>query len=383
MIHGGNNIDTESAKMTRRAFAGHGYELEEVSVLEPAAKSKLQTLLRERRQDLAFFISSNFWALNVRSGTSLLHTLTGIPLVVLMHDHPVYFMHQLSSSLDGAIIFAPGADAADFIAKYYPIRVRAIAYPGVLPSVAAAPPPRFEEFSARKNMLLCPINLIVEGLTIDDAWREIKALPRARGARAERLAEAALIDCETPLHVISECLSANGDPEIAIEDLRPVLNFVKLWRRTRLVEAIVELPALISSGYVPPELARKYPKKFTTLTMSQTIPLYAQYRFVVNATPLLCYLIHDRLSEALLNNTACVTDANVAVKQYFEDEKDMIFVDYGSPDLTGKISRFLDDPQRAFALTVRCHEILRDASFSKDAHEELLSAVARPRKSTA
>ena len=117
-IHGGNPIDTETATLARRGFAEHGYELEDLSVLAPDAADRLHSLLRERGQELFFFYSSNFWAINIHNNGRLLHTLTGVPLVILMHDHPVYFLHQLSPSLDGALIFAPSSDLAEFITKH-------------------------------------------------------------------------------------------------------------------------------------------------------------------------------------------------------------------------------------------------------------------------
>jgi hypothetical protein len=374
-IHAGHPIEIEAAKLSRRDFAEYVYELEEFSVVDPQAHAILKNLLRDRSHELFFFYSMNFWALNIRNGDKLLHRLTGIPLAVMMHDHPVYFLHQLSPSLNGIVIVAPGEELPDFIAKHYGIAATAIGDPGFRPHLrAAGPAPNFDDFSNRRNMLLCPMNLNIAGQNIDDIWATIKALPEPRRKRAVRLIDAALTDCMTPLHLISERLSASGDPELAVEDLRWVLNYVKLWRRMWLIEKLVDLPILISSAYVPADLERRYPEKFTLLTRSETIPLYRQFRFVVNTNPLI-HCFHERVTEALIGNSVCVTDRNIVIDRYFQDDRDMVFVDYTRPDLAERLTQLIDDPQRAFELTVNSYKVRMQPAFSGDAHRELIDTI--------
>ena len=382
-IHGGNSIDTETATFVRRGFAEHGYELEDLSVIAPNAADRLHSLLRNRGQELFFFCSSNFWAINIHNNGRLLHTLTGIPLVILMHDHPVYFLHQLSPSLDGALIFAPSGDLAEFITKHYPIAVKTVANTGVFPpDNNAKRPPDLEQFLARENVLLCPMNLTVHGQTIDDIRQGIRALPEPRRARTMRLIEAGLTECFTPLHVISENLTAAGDAEIEVEDLAWAFNYIKLWRRRWLIEALIDLPICVTSEYVPAELARKYSRKFgKPLTMTETLPLYAKYRFVVNSSAM--NAIHDRVTQALINNAVCITDPNPTIARYFTDGREMVFVDYGRTDLAERISRLIENPERAFEMTVQSYAVWNQPGFYQGSYRDLLDAVAAHVNSTA
>lgn len=381
-IHGGNPIDTETAAFVRRGFAEHGYEVEDLSVLAPDAAERLHALLRERGHELFFFYSSNFWAINIHDKGRLLHTLTGIPLVALMHDHPVYFLHQLSSGLDGTLIFAPSGDLAEFIAKHYPIAVKTIVNTGVFPpDKNAMRAPDRDQFLGRENMLFCPLNLSVHGQTIDDIWQGITSLPEARRARTVRLIEAGTTECFTPLHVISENLAAAGDAEIEVEDLAWAFNYIKLWRRKWLIEALIDLPIRVTSDYVPPEFERKHADKFTkALTMTQTLPLYAEYRFVVNSSPM--NAIHDRVTQALFNNAVCITDPNPTLARFFTDDRDMVFVDYRRADLAERITRLIENPERAFDMTVQSYAVWSRPEFYQGSYRDLLDAVVAQVNST-
>jgi hypothetical protein len=373
-IHAGSQIDAGSAQLARLPFAELGYRFEELSVLEADAEVRLKRLLRDQGDALLFFYSSNFWAINIHNREHLLHSLTGIPLVILMHDHPIYFLHNISPSLDGTLIFAPGEDAVDFIDKHYRISTKTIPNAGY-PALGETIAPVFDEFLARKNMFLWAMNLSVLGMNIDDAWAVVKALPRLRRERAIRLINASLTDCLKPLHLISEQLAAAGDPEITIEDLRHVLNFVKVWRRNRVLRQLIDLPILVSSDYVPADLELKYPQKFTLLSMQETIPLYGEYRFIVNVTPLLTHQLHDRITNALTANTVCVTDTNVLLAQHFKNGYDMLFFDYETTNLAETVSGFLDNPEKAFALTVNAFDTYRKSTFILDSYRNLIRAV--------
>jgi hypothetical protein len=218
------------------------------------------------------------------------------------------------------------------------------------------------------------MNLSVYGLNIDDIWARIKALQPDRAGRAERLIEIALADCYTPLHVLSERMAAAGDPEIAIEDLRWVMDFVKLWRRLTVIRALIDLPALFSTAYVPPEFERRCPDKFTLLTRPQTVPLYGRYRFVVNVNPLIdCF--HERVTESLRNNSVCVTDPNAVIARHFRDDVDMLFIDYRRGDLTERAWRLIDDPEAAFAMTVSSFAQRSRPEFEGNAHARLIAAA--------
>lgn len=381
-IHGGNAIDDETARTIRGEVAAFGLGLEPISVTDPEAALKLSTLLRDRRPDVFCFLSSNFWALNIRNGDQLLHKLTDIPLVCYLQDHPVYFLHLVSPSLDGVVMFALGDDCGDFIAKHYGVRATTIAQPsGPLPHYMENEPDR-ADFLGRKNQLLCPMNLTIFGLTIDDVWDAIKALPAPRGSRVKKMIDIMLTDCVTPLHVASERLANAGEPEIAVEDLQWVLNFVKLWRRLQLVDMLIELPILVSSEYVPADHERKYPQKFTLLTVPETIRLYRQYRFVVNANPLITGAFHDRVTQAITNNAVCITDPNAVLHRHFHDEQEMLFVDYSRSDLADKITLYLEDPNLAYTMTVRCFDVWKQYAGLETAYRRLLGVVTDMRSRT-
>lgn len=373
-IHAGHPIETEAARLSRLDFARFGLELREFSVVGPDAENELKEILRSDGDCILFFYSMNFWALNIHQGSTLVHDATGIPLAIMMHDHPVYFLHQLSRALNGTIIVAPGDELPDFIAKHYGIEAEVIPDPGYRPHMSDhGAEPDFEKFRQRKNALLCPMNLCVYGLNINDIWSRIGSLPRSRSERAKRLIDAALTDSVTPLHIVSEKLTSIGDSEIAVEDLRWVMDFIKVWRRMRVVRALLDFPALFSTAYVPPEF-NKYRSKFTLLDRSETIPLYGDFRFTVNVNPLIDCL-HERVTEALRNQSVCVTDPNGVIATNFVDAEDMLFIDYKNDNLGARVSELLDNPEKAFALTVSSDRKRRLPHFAGSAHQRLIAAV--------
>ena len=213
LIHCGHPNDYEVAKPKRRSLAEFGFSMVDLSINDPGVVGKLNALLTERRSEIFCFLSDNYYGAGIRAGEQLLHRLTGIPIVFFLHDHPLYFLGHQSPALEGGIVFAPGPDLLDFVAKYYPADTL-----GVVNSAFSLPPyalgePRYEEFVSRKNMLLCPMNLAVGGLTLDGLWRQLKELPSVRRDFALRLTETALTDCLTPLHVHAEALARAAQAE--------------------------------------------------------------------------------------------------------------------------------------------------------------------------
>ena len=375
-LHDGGPIETVAAANLRREFAPLGIALEECSVLAADAYEQIARWVRAQPRPRCF-LSSNFWALNVRGRRGeLLHKMSGIPLVVHMEDHPVYFLQQLSPALEGTVIFAPGEEFAGYIAAHYPFAARVVANPGYLPVPPEAQPSQ-ERFLQRENALLCPMNLTVYGRNIHQTWETIEALPARRSARVKRLIDAALTDCLTPLHVVSERLAAAGDPEEWPEDARWALDYVKIWRRTQIVEMLAELPALFLTGYVPPHLLAKYPQKFTLLPRTQTMPLYNRYRFVVNSNPLLATCVHERVSDALANAAVVISDPNEIMMRYFRDGRDMVVIDYENRDLTARAAALLDDPARAYAMTCCAWKTCQGQTQTRDAFARLVAALSR------
>jgi|GEM_PF-5908250 len=374
-IHGGAVTDIESAKTARRTFTELGYTLDDFSLGgDDRAADRLSEYLNQYGQELAFFLGSNAYTFAFRQGTALLHDITGIPLVMMLHDHPIYFRDAITSDANGLIVLATDEPSRDFIREHYPASLTTIVNYGSIPANATDDEPAFEEFQRRQNALLCPMNLIIHGLTIDTAWAQIQQLPEPRRARARRLCDAVLYDFETPLQVISDRMHAAGDPASDINDVRFVLNFVKLWRRNHVIRQLIELPMLVGSEYVPADLAFDYPEKFRPLDWLQTIPLYRTYRFVLNLNPLLTGALHDRVTNALFANAVAITDPNAFVRQYFEDEVDMLFVDLG-PSTVEKVARYLDDPEAAFALTRNAARKRRQYDFWVSSYRELVTEV--------
>ncbi len=166
------------------------------------------------------------------------------------------------------------------------------------------------------------MNLSLWEMNLDGYWAMIKALPASRRAFAIALVERTLTDCFTPIHVVAEGLSesiAHEDRSALLNDLKIALCFVKLWRRNQMIRALIELPILVSSEYVPADLELKYPQKFTLLSMAETLPLYERHRFILNSFPMMTYALHDRVLNAMFANSVIITDQNNTTRNNFSD----------------------------------------------------------------
>ncbi len=382
-LHSGHPNDFESARYMRRNLANFGYELVEVALSDQqAAQTTLNDILRTRNDEMFCFLSDNYYALQVSNGQgALLHEMTGIPLVIMQHDHPLHFIPQQTPKLAGTITFVQGEDSRGFIADHYPAKTITIANTGSLPPIEPEIPD-FAQFEGRENAILAPMNLNFGAVTLDVAWAQIKSLPGERRTLATALAEAALTDCSTPLHVIAAGLPhglLGEEARAAVSDQLLVLTFVKLWRRHQMVRTLIELPILWSSETVPADLQFKYPEKFTLLSMAETVARYREYRFTLNSHPLLSDLLHDRVLMATALNSVCITDVNTAVQRYFKNGVDAIFFDYSQlSEMPKKIAGYLEDPRRAFELTVQAAAV-RDATESfgyRKGYANLLEAIA-------
>jgi hypothetical protein len=393
-LHSGHQIFSELAKYPRAGLTNHGYAIEEISYRDPEAFTRLKRLLTERASEIFCFYSFNYYIkeLSLRNSWAarqedsikktisptdeiLLHELTDIPLVVHLCDHPLYFLSYESSAFDGTIVYVDGNDHIDFMKKHFRSKSIYVRQRLAAPTLISNPPDR-EQFFARRNEIFCPMNLSVTGATVDDFWTRIKGLPALRRDRATRLVEVALYDCLTPLHVISERLTSAGDPEIEIADLLPVLGFIKLWRRTEMIRALIDLPILVSSDFVPANLGRKYPKKLTSTSVPETLRLYRTFRYVLNSFPLMNYALHDRLVTAFSENSVVITDRNTLTTEIFRDGTDLIFFEYNVPQIAAKVDAYIQNPERAFQITLNMYERRTTGRlFSEDGYVSLIEAV--------
>jgi hypothetical protein len=393
-VHSGHQAFSQSAKYPRAGLTKHGYVIEEISFRDPEAFTRLKRLLTERASEIFCFYSFNYYIkdLSLRNSWAarqedsirkalppndelLLHELTGIPLVVHLGDHPMYFLSYESPAFDGTIVYVDGNDHIDFMKKHFRSKSIYVRQPLAAPTLISNPPDR-EQFFARRNAIFCPMNLSVMGATVDDFWTRIKGLPALRRDRATRLVEVALYDCVTPLHVISERLTRAGDPEIEIADLLPVLNFIKLWRRTEMIRALIDLPILVSSDFVPVNLGLKYPKNFTSTPIPQTLMFYRTFRYVLNSFPLMNYALHDRLASAFSVNSVVITDRNTLTTELFRDGTDLIFFEYNVPNIAAKVDAYIQNPERAFQITLNMYERQTIGQlFSEDGYVSLIEAV--------
>jgi hypothetical protein len=313
-----------------------------------------------------------------------LHTATRIPLVFFLMDHPLFFHDVQSAEYDDAIVFLPGSDVSDYIAKYYPSRSTVVAFQGFFEAPYPRRAPLFEDFLGRANVILCPLNLALWGENLDSIWHRIKALPTGRRDILIRIIDAALTDCFTPLHVIAAGLrpETRSNPESTIDDDKYALHFIKLWRRNRLIRSLIDLPILVSSNYVPADLEFAYPDKFVNLTTDETFDLYRTFRFVLNSFPLMTETVHDRMVHSMYNGCVMVTDQNNWTRRHLRDEVHALFFDYLGDDNVEKLGRYLDDPAAAFALTENSSRLLGSSStFNIDSFADLIRAL-RDRRST-
>jgi hypothetical protein len=219
------------------------------------------------------------------------------------------------------------------------------------------------------------MNLTVFGQNIDEIWSAIGALPRERSERTKRLIDAALTDCKTPIHVVSQRMANAGDPERAVEDLRWAVSFVKVWRRTRIAEMLVDLPAIFSTAYAPPALVKKHPEKFTLFSRTETASLYQNYRFVVNSDPLLPTCVHERVSDALVHHCVVITDPNALLERYFQNERDLLSIDYESGNWAGRAAELLEDPERAYRMTLSAAGIRSRQNITRESIDALVAAL--------
>lgn len=379
-IHSGYSVDVELAKYFANMFRKHGFELQEINLTDPEMSATFAALISTGLSRIFCFLSLNYYAAQLRINNQPLHQATGIPLVFFLADHPLYFVDSHGPEFEGTIVYVPGRDLVDFVAKYYPAGTIVVNGQTFLPPPFPHEPPSIDNFLARQNKILCPINLSIWGRSMDGVWELIKALPPPRRAIVIRLIEALLTDCVTPLHVLFEALPERGGPEERqIRDARLALDFVKVWRRNHMVRTLIDLPILVSSEYVPADLQLKYPEKFTLLSIDRTLPLYHEYRFVLNSFPLMTYAFHERAIKALYANALLITDPNNRMRECLTDDRDVLFYHYTEDD-GSRIAEVMDDPARAYQRTVHAHDtLLRHPAFHYDSYIDLIAAVDRRR----
>lgn len=276
----------------------------------------------------------------------------GIPLVVWNVDHPALVWRTLPRACPGigiGIVHVSESDAAFWSAvgdaEQACSFTNGIGPHGQVHEHRAPPPPIAE----RPIGVLVPMNLRWCARTLEEIERDVRCLPAVARRVFEGASAATRPDPSAlPLTAVREALRAEGvnAPDAAVRQLvRLVVYDAHLWRRERIVDALLDLPVTIDSNDLPERLLRGRTPRATLLRESdprRTVDRTTQARAVVS-TSFSPDLLHDRPLNAALLGAASIVERNRAFSRWLEDGRSAFFFGYGANDVAAAAERALGD----------------------------------------
>lgn len=321
-------------------FKSLGYKTEIIDLMETEALDKLQQV----KGKIKCFISFNGNGLGIDVKGVPIYDVLHIPLIAWHVDHPFYLKARLCAPIENMIQVISNQNNYEFYVNEYRL-------PGTISKC-------LQLGGARKVDRIIPYAERTNGLVffgsysnnLDDMKENLKLGNPAFQTLLSSTAEEALFEEERELYEIfysnleKKGVAPNDLPK---DNLMPVMaaidDYVRTYRRTHVLKALKDFPITIyGNGW---EKFDKSHKHNMTLLPAQgfveTNVIMANSKLVLNIMPNNRTGIHDRLTYACHQGTACLSEYTPGIAETFTHDKD-IFLYHMTPDLEGTLYSQVD-----------------------------------------
>ena len=383
MFKGGVETLTFFSEQLAHYFEDIGYELFWYDLEKPQMSGcSLQEFLKQSNDSKdVCMLTFNFMGLTQEAGVyendSYVWEQWNIPCFNIVVDHPLYYSDHYEQLPNRYYQISIDREHEIFMNTYYP-EIKSI---GFCPLAGTALPVEdsIDHTDVDRWLKQRPMDVLFVGNYKNPQEYEqyITRIDEEYTTFYRGMIEDLLMHPERSLDVVARehCLREMG--ELSIEEWRlafQYLNFIDLYvrftARERVLQSLLEAGITVhiyGTGYE--EFKTKHPECMILHGGTDSLTCLQEMRrckISLNVMPWFKNGAHDRIFNAMANESVSVTDSNVYLREILQDETQVIFYDLLDMDgFAQKVKQWLTQPEDLFRIAMKGKQVVLDSHLWK------------------
>lgn len=308
--------------------------------------------------DFRCIISFSVYGLSLRIGGVPLCDKVDTPFLVLLFDHPAsHFNLQtrfLPDFLDRVTVILCDASQGEYWKTFITSKTTLESF-GFL-RLTSDEPVTEEHFFQRDVPALVPVNLSAGGQTLDALADEIFKLEPKYSRLVWDSIEASVGDLDhSPCAHLIELVLESGVTLSALSAgslANYVQAYVKLWRRHKVLQSIIDLPVVFAGQGYPEFVKFGRRARFLEVSMPAIFDVYRRSQIVINVCPGFPNSIHERITCGLSLGAAVASTETPCIRKYWPKEE-LIAFDFSERKVVDRLSEYITNPRMCFDMMCR------------------------------
>jgi hypothetical protein len=358
VFRGEHEDDFVCCEMYRTFCNTHDIDLEEFSVHDEDYIAKVFDSFSEDPGSVLALMSHSLYIFNHLSDEeNLLHTKMGLPLIVYWHDHPAYFMELVPDRLENTIVVFGSVEHERFWLRFRNDNTDTFVATIFAGTKWIEPDSlSYESYLARQPFIFAPMHLSLHERSADEWWEVCDNLDEPLGGIAKEVISAMIDDPTASFdQLIDESVLRQGielDKDNRLVLTCVVDSFTKMWRRTVVINALIEFPIVISSKHIPDIYKGKYEYKFVDTNGRQTLVNYKNFRYILNVSPAIPDLVHDRQLNCVVSGGTLISESNMGIQKFLKADRDFVAIPFDGEKIAEKVNAIFESPERSYEIAM-------------------------------
>jgi hypothetical protein len=358
VFRGEHEDDFVCCEMYSAFCEAHDVDLEEFSIHDENYITKVfDSYAEDPGSVLALMSHATYIFVHLSDPENLLHMKLGLPLIIYWHDHPAYMMHNAPDRLENTIVMFGATEHEQFWRRYRDDHTDTVLAP-VLPGTKWIEPDSlsYESYLAREPMIFAPMHLSIYERGADEWWEVVDAMNEPLGSITRDVIAGMIDDPTANIDAfIDDVVQRRGielerDSRFNLSQI--VDSFARMWRRTVIINALIEFPIIISSKYIPVIYREKYAHKFVETNGRQTLVNFRNFRYILNISPAVPSMVHDRIHNCVLSGGTLISESSKGIQNYLKADRDFVAIPFDGEKVAEKVSAILESPERSYEMAM-------------------------------
>lgn len=333
-------------EMLRRGFEKLGARIT-VFVLEDVDRQEEELLsLCRQKFDAVFDTNSALASAKIDDDRYYMDCFEA-PFYHFIVDHPLHVHRALSTPLRDYHVICLDHYHKEYIRQYYPNIKDVI----VMPFGGIA----VQEFAEEKRIPMekRPIQILFPGTYTPLAYYQEQM--EAHGEHYFEIAQELLKEYQNgskrPIHeMLKEQFQSDEDFfALKLHKARYIEKYIREWYRQSILEALLQKDIIVDVvGFrwemYQGENVRKL-RRYAPCTYGKQLGMLGQSKMVLNVQPLFLDGVHDRVMNAMMNQSVAITDSCEFLQRNFVSDREVILFDKNTPE---KMAEWVQDNQWEF-----------------------------------
>ena len=367
ILHAGFATDISVTDMLRQACTKNNLELIDVAIDAVNLQNndfELEILdkLNGDIDKLLCVVSLNVSALYLfRTPGKCVHDYLNVPLVIFLIDHPSVFLEIIPANLNNTLVLLIDKGFEKFWHKHYSgITLSYVCNFMPYSKYEVAAPPSYEEYRKRSEKILAPMQLGIHNYDAMGWWHNIDQLKEPLKGITKEAVTAMIDDATLEFDVFIDGEIEKHGVELESDDRLTISQYVdcfaRLWRLQVVISSLLDFPIVVSSGTFPKSIDDRYRDKFIDTSGDETMKLFAEHQLVLNVSPAISSIIHDRVINCINTASTLISESNRSIVQFLEPGRDFVDIPFEPEKIREKVGNILEEPRKAYDIAVSGYE---------------------------